>query len=184
MSIKSTVMFVLAVFIGLTISPSYGGDLVVSGTIIGDELAIVSQDCTTFANGGKLTADIDGFVVCSDDDNYGSSISALAARMDAVEAKNTVLENKNTALEGLVSTLQSELAANTAAVTSAHHTKYTDAESIAAVGPHSPDYSLLLANVSRGVDPNTSQDTLTFTNMNVQIVSGDGQTTARTEGAI
>ena len=30
----------------------------------------------------------------------------------------------------------------------------------------------LLANVSRGVDPNTSQDTLTFTNMNVQIVNG------------
>jgi len=57
-----------------------------------------------------------------------------------------------------------------------HHTKYTDAESIAAVGPHSPDFSTLLAGVSRGVDPNTSQDTLTFTNMNVQLVSGSGET--------
>ena len=34
----------------------------------------------------------------------------------------------------------------------------------------------LLAGVSRGVDPNTSQDTLTFTNMNVQVVSGSGDT--------
>ena len=34
----------------------------------------------------------------------------------------------------------------------------------------------LLANVTRGVDPNTSQDTLTFTNMNVQVVSGSGET--------
>ena len=34
----------------------------------------------------------------------------------------------------------------------------------------------LLAGVSRGVDPNTSQDTLTFTNMNVQVVNGSGST--------
>lgn len=32
----------------------------------------------------------------------------------------------------------------------------------------------LLAGVSRGTDPNTSQDTLTFTNMNVQVVNGLG----------
>jgi hypothetical protein len=34
----------------------------------------------------------------------------------------------------------------------------------------------LLAGVSRITDPNTSQDTLRFTNMNVQIVSGSGAT--------
>ena len=40
----------------------------------------------------------------------------------------------------------------------------------------------LLAGVSRGVDPNTSQDTLTFTNMNVQIVNGSGGTDGETTG--
>ena len=40
----------------------------------------------------------------------------------------------------------------------------------------------LLAGVSRGVDPNTSQDTLTFTNMNVQIVNGTGTTEEETTG--
>lgn len=34
----------------------------------------------------------------------------------------------------------------------------------------------LLAGVNRGVDPNTSQDTLTFANMNVQVVNGSGNT--------
>lgn len=34
----------------------------------------------------------------------------------------------------------------------------------------------LLAGVSRGMDPNTGQDTLRFANMNVQIVSGSGAT--------
>ena len=40
----------------------------------------------------------------------------------------------------------------------------------------------LLANVTRGTDPNTSQDTLTFTNMNVQVVSGSGTTTGTPTG--
>jgi hypothetical protein len=40
----------------------------------------------------------------------------------------------------------------------------------------------LLAGVSRGVDPNTSQDTLTFTNMNVQVVSGSGTTDGAKNG--
>ena len=40
----------------------------------------------------------------------------------------------------------------------------------------------LLAGVSRGVDPNTSQDTLTFSNMNVQVVNGSGYTSGTTTG--
>ena len=40
----------------------------------------------------------------------------------------------------------------------------------------------LLNGVSRGTDPNTSQDTLTFTNMNVQVVSGSGATNGTTTG--
>ena len=40
----------------------------------------------------------------------------------------------------------------------------------------------LLANVSRGTDPSTGQDTITFTNMNVQIVSGSGTTDAEPTG--
>jgi hypothetical protein len=34
----------------------------------------------------------------------------------------------------------------------------------------------MLADVSRGTDPNTNQDTLTFSGMNVQVVSGSGTT--------
>lgn len=41
---------------------------------------------------------------------------------------------------------------------------------------------ILLAGISRGIDPNTNQDTLTFTNMNVQIVSGSGITNGATNG--
>ena len=44
------------------------------------------------------------------------------------------------------------------------------------------ELTTLLAGVSRGTDPNTSQDTLTFTNMNVQIVSGSGTTDGETNG--
>jgi len=40
----------------------------------------------------------------------------------------------------------------------------------------------LLAGVSRGVDPNTGQDTLTFSNMNVQVVNGSGYTSGTTTG--
>jgi hypothetical protein len=40
----------------------------------------------------------------------------------------------------------------------------------------------LLAGVSRGTDPNTSQDTLTFTGMNVQVVSGSGATDETVNG--
>ena len=44
------------------------------------------------------------------------------------------------------------------------------------------ELTALLAGVTRGTDPNTSQDTLTFTNMNVQIVSGSGTTNGETTG--
>jgi hypothetical protein len=76
---------------------------------------------------------------------------------------------------------------------------YTDAQAIAAVGPHFSgnhddlsnvvpnqhhadqgpsvtDLETLLVGVSRLTDPNTSQDTLQFSNMNVQIVDGTGST--------
>lgn len=46
------------------------------------------------------------------------------------------LEQRMLELESLVATLQSALAANTAADAAAHHTKYTDADAIAAAGPH------------------------------------------------
>ncbi len=44
------------------------GDLNVSGATITNDLAIMGLDCTANANGGALTADVDGIVVCSDDD--------------------------------------------------------------------------------------------------------------------
>jgi hypothetical protein len=51
------------------------------------------------------------------------------------------LEQRVAQLEQLVVVLQAELAANAAADASAHHARYTNAEAIAAVGPHSPDFS-------------------------------------------
>ena len=41
---------------------------------------------------------------------------------------------------------------------------------------------LLLADVSRGIDPNTGQDTLTFSDMNIQIVNGSGSTAGTPNG--
>ena len=40
----------------------------------------------------------------------------------------------------------------------------------------------LLADVTRGTDPNTGQDTLTFSAMNVQVVSGSGTTNGIVNG--
>jgi hypothetical protein len=110
------------------------------------------------------------------------------------------------ALQSELAATQSELADNTAADTAAHHARYMDAEAIAAVGPHfsgnhadlsnvtanqhhvptSTDltaindaiafYDELFYGVSRLDDPYTSQDTLRFSNMNVQVVNGSGQT--------
>ena len=44
------------------------GDLVVSGATITNDLAITTLNCTANTNGGVLTTDADGIVVCSDDD--------------------------------------------------------------------------------------------------------------------
>ena len=45
-----------------------GGDLSVAGATITNDLAIMALDCTANTNGGALTTDADGIVVCSDDD--------------------------------------------------------------------------------------------------------------------
>ncbi len=44
------------------------GDLSVSGAIIANDLAIIALDCTANTNGGALTTDENGIVVCSNDD--------------------------------------------------------------------------------------------------------------------
>jgi hypothetical protein len=44
------------------------GDLTVSGATLTNDLAIMALDCTANTNGGALTTDADGIVVCSDDD--------------------------------------------------------------------------------------------------------------------
>ena len=43
------------------------GDLSVSGATITNDLAIIALDCTANTNGGTLTTDENGIVVCSDD---------------------------------------------------------------------------------------------------------------------
>jgi len=58
---------------------------------------------------------------------------------------------------------------------------YTDADAIAAVGPHSPDFSLLLDGLDRYYDDN-GYDTLIFSGMNVQVVSGSGSTGGTVNG--
>jgi hypothetical protein len=88
MSIKSTLLFFVAVFIGLTSLPSYSGDII---------------SCDSFENCP------DGSVPLT------NALLALEARMDALEVENAELK-------------------------------------------------ALLTGVSRAVDPNTNQDTLTFGN--------------------
>ena len=173
--LTQAMIFAVCCLIATVTTAEANGDLIVSGVILGDDLAIANLDCTALANGGKLTTDDVGMVVCSGDDNSGSALSALVARIDALEADNVTLKSQ-------VVALQSVLTANTDADALAHHDKYTNAEAIAAVGSHSPDFSTLLADVSRITDPNTSQDTLRFTDMNVQIVSGSGTTFGTVNG--
>jgi len=50
-----------------------GGDLSVSGATITNDLAIMALDCTANTNGGALTTDADGIVVCSDDNAAANS---------------------------------------------------------------------------------------------------------------
>ncbi|MFC1740060.1 hypothetical protein ACFL0N_01100 [Pseudomonadota bacterium] len=93
-----------------------------------------------------------------------------------LEDQVTELQAQVAELQGLVATLQTDLISNTAADNANHHVKYSDAEAIAAVGPHSPDHSDLLSGVHRLVDPKTGVDTFRFEGMNVQVVSGSGNT--------
>ncbi len=51
-----------------------------------------------------------------------------------------------------------------------------DGDAIVALTARVAALEALLADVSRGTDPNTSQDTLTFAGMNVRIVNGTGVT--------
>ena len=120
--------------------------------------------------------------------DLGEGNSVLPIEVDAA------LEERVAALEAMVAALSAQLDTHTGD-TSAHHARYADAEAVAAVGPHfSGNHSDLtnvtagqhhadvLTGVSRGTDPNTGKDTLTFSNMNVQIVSGSGSTDASTTG--
>ena len=76
-----------------------------------------------------------------------------------------------------------------------HHAKYTDEDVLLAAGPHfsgshddltdvtsEQHHAYVLDGVTRGIDPNTDQDTLTFANMNVQVVSGSGITAGPATG--
>ena len=64
---KAAIVIVCCFMTTLTTAEA-NGDLTVSGVILGDDLAIANLDCTALANGGKLTTNIDGLVVCADDD--------------------------------------------------------------------------------------------------------------------
>jgi hypothetical protein len=86
------------------------------------------------------------------------------------------LEQQIADLQALVATLQAQQDINTTGISSNASGISVNATAITAVGPHSPDFSNLLADVTRGIDPDTGYDTLLFSEMNVQIVNGTGIT--------
>jgi len=60
----------LLIIVCLSMSVAEGsGDVSVSGITITNDLAIMALDCTANTNGGALTTDEFGVVVCSDDDS-------------------------------------------------------------------------------------------------------------------
>jgi hypothetical protein len=130
-------IFIFCCLMATAMTAEANGDLTVSGVILGDDLAIANLDFTAFANGGKLTTNLDGLVVCADDDNSSGALSALVARVEALEADNIALKADNVTLKAQVASLQAALDANTDADDLAHHGKYTDAEAVAAVGERS-----------------------------------------------
>lgn len=65
--ITTTALLLIVIFLSLSVAES-NGDLSVSGATITNDLAIASLDCTANTNGGALTTDSIGIVVCSDDD--------------------------------------------------------------------------------------------------------------------
>ena len=86
------------------------------------------------------------------EDSLGNSV--IDQRFEALEASISVIDQRFEALEARVSDLESENAA----------------------------LKDLLYGVSRMIDPNTGQDTLRFSSMNVQIVNGNGTTFNNSNG--
>ena len=68
------------------------GDLSVSGATITNDLAIMALDCTANINGGALTTDADGIVVCSDDNGttgpHTEDTTLSEGQVDAFVANN------------------------------------------------------------------------------------------------
>jgi hypothetical protein len=108
---------------------------------------------------------------------------------------------------GAIAVATDAIVVATDAVAAATHDRYTDLEAMATIGPHFSGnhgdlvgvnsgqhhtsqvanvmaIQALLAGVSREqFDPITGVDTLTFTNMNIQLVSGSGDTDGWVNGA-
>ena len=117
---------------------------------------------------------------------YADPGQSLFAQVEELQAQVATLEGQVVSLIGQLNTHTGNA--------SAHHAPYTNAGAISAVGPHfsgnhadlsnvtqnqhhvpaASELDDLLDGVSRGVDPNTGEDTLTFSGMNLQIVNGAG----------
>jgi len=69
-----SILITFSIFTSLSMAQS-GGDLVVSGATTTNDLAIMALDCTANSNGGALTTDANGNVVCSDDDVMTCNLS-------------------------------------------------------------------------------------------------------------
>ncbi len=84
---------------------------------------------------------------------------------------------------GLVAALQGELAAHSASVV--HHARYTDAEAVAAVGPHTAPGSSVIddyVTVDTGTINGLAGPHVIFTGANLHVRSGAGTTDAAVNG--
>ena len=125
-------------------------------------------------------------------------VAALSAQLDTHTGSTTAHHARYADTEAVAAVgphFSGSHADLTSVTAGQHHAEYTNADAVAAVGPHfsgnhadltnvTPDqhHADVLTGVSRTTDPNTGQDTLTFSNMNVQIVSGSGTTAGATTG--
>ena len=75
--ITTKVLFLIIVCLSLSVAEGQG-DLTVSGATLTNDLAIMALDCTANTNGGTLTTDDVGMVVCSDDDGTTAPLVCYA----------------------------------------------------------------------------------------------------------
>jgi hypothetical protein len=115
--------------------------------------------------------------VCSSNAPLEAQVADLLARLAVAEA--ALLTNANS-----IATNTTVIGANTTADATFHHTKFTDADAVAAVPiPDTSGLESLLFGVNRFFDVN-GFDTIEFTGMNLQVNNGSGTNTVDGTGNV